>query len=48
MIALKSFVAEQMYMLRKKFEVKKFEEKQILSNNENKLLDQIELLKNEK
>ena len=43
MIALKSFVAEQMYMLRKKFE-----EKQILSNNENKLLDQIELLKNEK
>lgn len=46
MIALKSFAAEQIYMLKKKSE-----EIQILSNNENKtlinnLLDQTELLEN--
>ena len=47
MIALKSFVVGQIYMPKKKSDVK-----QTLSNNENKvlihnLIDQIEMLKNE-
>ena len=47
MIALKSFVVDQIYMPKKKSDVK-----QTLSNNENKvlihdLIDQIEMLKNE-